>query len=177
VRPDTYRLAAYLSAAALTTALTATAAAPQPDATRATGNAARGAAIVAGAGGCHACHRVGATGSRVGPDLSDVGTTRTAAKLRTALLDPSSEILPEHRAYRVVTRDGATIAGRLLNLDTYQVLMIDAKEQLRSFDRAELREQGFVKTSTMPSYRDKLSRQELDDVVAYLQTLKGLAPQ
>ena len=77
----------------------------------------------------------------------------------------------------MVTRDGTTITGRILNHDTFQVLMMDAKEQLRSFDKSELREHGFVKESAMPSYREKLTPQELADVVAYLTTLKGVAPQ
>lgn len=178
MRRDIRNLAEYLSASLTAIVFAATTTwAQQPSATLTTGNAERGAAIVAGTGGCHGCHRVGEKGSRVGPDLSDVGTTRTEARLQTALLDPSAEILPENRAYRVVTREGATITGRLLNLDTYQVLMIDSKEQLRSFYRAELREQGFIKESAMPSYRDTLSRQEQADVIAYLRTLKGLTPQ
>jgi len=178
VRHDTCNLAESLSASLIAIALAATAvSAQQPSTTLTTGNAERGAAIVAGTGACQACHRVGDKGSRVGPDLTDIGTTRTPEKLQTALLDPSAEILPEHRSYRVVTREGATITGRLLNLDTYQVLMIDSKEQLRSFYRAELSEQGFIKESTMPSYRDKLSPQEQADVIAYLRTLKGLTPQ
>jgi len=32
-----------------------------------------------------------------------------------------------------------------------------------------------VKSSPMPSVRDKLSMQEVDDVVGYLVTLKGVA--
>jgi putative heme-binding domain-containing protein len=178
VRRDTRRPAEYLAAAAMAITLAATAVwAQQPSTTTTTGNPERGAAIVAGTGGCLTCHRIGDRGSRVGPDLSDIGTTRTEARLQTALLDPSAEILPENRAYRLVTRDGATITGRLLNLDTFQVLMIDAKEQLRAFARAELREQGFIKESAMPSFRDTLSRQQQDDVIAYLRTLKGLTPQ
>jgi putative heme-binding domain-containing protein len=178
VRRDACNLAEYLAASLMAIAVAATAVgAQQPTAPVTSGNAERGAAIVAGAGGCQTCHRVGEKGSRVGPNLSEIGTTRTEARLRTALLEPSAEILPENRFYRVVTPAGETITGRLLNLDTYQVLMIDSKEQLRSFSRAELREQGFIKESMMPSYRDKLSRQEQDDVIAYLRTLKGLTPQ
>jgi mono/diheme cytochrome c family protein len=37
-----------------------------------------------------------------------------------------------------------------------------------------LREYTVVTTSTMPSYKDKLSAQEMADLVAYLLTLKGL---
>ena len=141
------------------------------------GNEAAGAAIVAGKGMCLTCHRVQGKGSRLGPDLTDIGTLRTAEQLMTSLLEPDAEILPENRFYRVVARDGATTSGRLLNLDTFQVLMLDEKEQLRSFQKSELREHGFVKGSKMPSYRERLSRQELADVIAYLSTLKGVAAQ
>jgi hypothetical protein len=73
----------------------------------------------------------------------------------------------------VVTKDGQMITGRLLNLDSFTVLMIDSKEQLRSFEKASLRDFGILDTSPMPSYKDKLSTQELADVVSYLVSLKG----
>jgi putative heme-binding domain-containing protein len=141
------------------------------------GNEAAGASIVAGTGMCLTCHRVHGKGSRLGPDLTDIAASRRAEQLHASLIDPDAEILPENRRYRVVTRDGVAITGRLLNHDIFQVLMMDPKEQLRSFDKAELREHGFVKESAMPSYREKLSSQELADVIAYLVTLKGVTPQ
>jgi mono/diheme cytochrome c family protein len=55
--------------------------------------------------------------------------------------------------------------------------MLDPEEQLRSFYKSGLREHGFIKGSRMPSYREKLSRQELADVLAYLSTLKGVAAE
>ena len=138
------------------------------------GNDAAGGAIVAGSSKCLTCHRIQNAGSRSGPDLTDIGAVRTADQLRAALLDPDAEILPENRRYRVVTREGATIAGTLMNHDTFQVLMRDAKDQLRSFQKADLREHGFVDKSPMPSSRTTLSPQELADVIAYLSTLKGV---
>ena len=141
------------------------------------GDAAAGGALVAGKGMCLTCHRVHGKGSRLGPDLTDIGMLRTAEQLMASLVEPDAEILPENRFYRVVARDGATIAGRLLNLDTFQVLMLDEKEQLRSFQKSELREHGFTKASKMPSYRERLSRQELANVIAYLGTLKGVVAE
>jgi quinoprotein glucose dehydrogenase len=162
----------------LTAALAASAARAQPASQdRPGGDAAAGAGLVAGKATCLTCHRVQGKGSRLGPDLTDIGTLRTAAQLIASLLDPDAEILPENRFYRVVARDGAVMSGRLLNLDTFQVLMLDEKEQLRSFQKSELREHGFIRGSKMPSYRDRLSRQELADVIAYLGTLKGVAAE
>jgi putative heme-binding domain-containing protein len=141
------------------------------------GNPSVGAEIVSGKGRCLTCHRVHGAGSRLGPDLTDIGTSRSPEQLQASLVDPDAEILPENRRYRVVTRDGTTTTGRILNHDTFQVLMMDAKEQLRSFDKSELREHGLEKASAMPSYGGKLTMQELADVVAYLTTLKGVVPQ
>ena len=162
----------------VTAALAASAAWAQPGSeTLPSGNEAAGAALVAGKGMCLTCHRVQGKGSRLGPDLSDIGTLRTAEQLLTSLVEPNAEILPENRFYRIVTRDGVTTSGRLLNLDTFQVLMLDEKEQLRSFQKSELREHGFIKESKMPSYRERLSRQELADAIAYLSTLKGVVAE
>jgi putative heme-binding domain-containing protein len=141
------------------------------------GNATAGAATVAGKGECQSCHRIFGKGSRLGPDLTDIGSLRSPEQLETSLLDPDAEILPENRFYRAVTRDGTTIMGRLLNLDTFHVMMLDPKEELRTFTKSDLREHGFAARSIMPSFRGTLSRQELADVIAYLLTLKGITPQ
>ena len=141
------------------------------------GNETAGAGIVAGKGNCQSCHRIFGKGSRLGPDLTDIGTLRKPEQLEASLLDPNAEILPENRFYRVVTRDGTAITGRLLNLDTFQVMLLDPKEQLRTFVKADLREHGFVDGSKMPSFRGTLSRQELADVIAYLLSLKGITAQ
>jgi putative heme-binding domain-containing protein len=138
-----------------------------------TGDVDRGKALFEGKGTCTSCHRVNASGSRLGPDLSNIGQLRRAAELEQSILDPDAEILGENRFYRVVTRDGVTTTGRLLNLDTFTVQMLDSKEQLRSFVKSDLREHGFIDKSPMPSYREKLSTQELADLVGYLVSLKG----
>ena len=138
------------------------------------GDAARGKALFAGKGNCATCHRVNGSGSRVGPDLSDIAALRRTAEIERSLLEPNEEVLPQNRTYRVVTKQGESVTGHLLNVDTFTVQMLDAKERLLSLERADLREAGFVNDSPMPSYRDKFSAQELADVVAYLSTLKGI---
>lgn len=137
------------------------------------GVADRGHAVFEDKGACSTCHRVNGVGSRQGPDLSDIGRLRRAIDLEKSLIDPDAEVLATNRTYRVVTRAGTTVTGRLLNLDSFTVQLLDTREQLRSFDKAALRELGFVDKTAMPSYRDRLTVQELADVVSYLVSLKG----
>src|SRR5947207_12496256 len=122
------------------------------------------------------CHQVTAIGSRVGPDLTFIGAQRRAVELRRSLVEPDAEIIPANRQLRVVTREGATIMGRLLNQDSFTLQLLDAKdEKLKSFAKSNLREFAFVEKSPMPSYKDKLSAQELADIISYLASLKGQA--
>jgi putative heme-binding domain-containing protein len=124
--------------------------------------------------GCLSCHRVQDHGSHVGPDLSSIGARRKPADIERSIVDPNAEVLPENRYVRAITRDGATISGRVLNEDTYSLQIIDSKEKLVSLQKADLRQFEYLKNSPMPSFRDKLSADELSDLVGYLVSLKGI---
>ena len=152
------------------------------------GDPAHGKEIVEGKGNCLSCHRINNNGSRVGPDLSDIGLARPAGgvgpgfggtaagnakNLEVALLDPDAEIAINNRTVRVVTKTGTTVTGRMLNQDSFTVQMIDEQSKLRSFTKSDLREFTVLTKSPMPSYKGKLSDQEIADVIAYLMTLKG----
>lgn len=138
------------------------------------GDAARGRALFEGSAECATCHRVNGAGPRLAPDLSDIGAIRTLAALQRALLTPNDALLPIHRPVRVVTKDGRSLRGRRLNEDTYSVQIIDEQENLLSLAKADLRELTVATTAAMPSYEDRLSQDELADVIAYLVSLKGL---
>jgi putative heme-binding domain-containing protein len=138
------------------------------------GDAARGQALFEGTGNCASCHRANGKGPRGAPDLDDIGAIRTADFLQRTLLDPAGLMLPVNRPVRAVTRDGKVITGRRLNEDTYTVQLADEQGHLLSLTKADLREYTVLKTSPMPSYKDKLNTQELADLVAYLLSLKGV---
>jgi putative heme-binding domain-containing protein len=142
-------------------------------ATISVGDARHGKELFAGKGACMTCHRVNGQGSRLAPDLSDISTVRSANALQEALLDPTATMLPINRTVRGVTRDGKVITGRRLNEDTYSVQLIDNEERLMSLSKADLKEYAVIKTSSMPSYRGKLTAAEMADLVAYLLTLDG----
>lgn len=134
------------------------------------GDAARGKTLVE-SNGCFDCHRIGEKGSRVGPNLSDIGTRRTPDRLLKSLVAPDEEVLFENRSVRVVTKDGATITGRLLNQDAMSVQMMTPKEELKTYLRANIREYTVLDKGLMPSIQGKLSDQQVADIVAYLASL------
>lgn len=137
------------------------------------GDPARGKELFEGKGGCSGCHRIGMSGSRLGPNLSDIGANRRVAEIERAIIEPNAELSPQNRYVRVVTKDGTTVNGRLLNIDTFTIELLDSHENLRSFSRDDLRESTIITKSPMQSYKDKLSPQELADIVSYLASLKG----
>ena len=139
----------------------------------AAGDPGRGRAVFEGKGQCLTCHAVGGSGARVGPNLTDIGAVRRAAELERSIVEPDAEIRPENRPVRAVTRRGATITGKLLNQDSFSLQVLDAADGLVSVAKSDLREYALLKSSPMPSYRDKLSSQELADVVSYLASLRG----
>ena len=136
------------------------------------GDASRGKALVESSG-CFDCHRIGDRGSRLGPDLSDIGDRRTPVRLQQALVAPDEEVLPENRFVRLVTRDAATITGRLLNQDAISVQLITPKDELKSYLRANLREYVILDKGLMPSVQGKLTDQQVADIVSYLSSLKA----
>src|SRR6185312_5438824 len=109
------------------------------------------------ANGCLSCHRVGEMGSYFGPDLNAVGANRSPEQIHAALVSPNKEVLPENRTVRLVTGDGKTVTGRLLNQDGTSVQIIDSSSQLRSFEKSTLHQFKIVTANPMPTYADKLS--------------------
>ena len=138
------------------------------------GDAERGRELFFGKGDCDSCHRIGGSGPRFAPDLSNVGAIRTAATLQRYLLDPNDALLPINRPVRAVTRDGTVIIGRRLNEDTFTVQLVDDRERLVSLDKRSLREFTVDAKATMPSYAAVFDETERADLVAYLLSLKGV---
>ena len=143
-----------------------------------TGNAAKGQAVYDDMG-CESCHIVNGVGGANGPELSSIGSRRSPAYLRRALLDPSADF-PRERNYQLfalvnaIPRNGPAVLGVRVNEDTYTIQLRDRDGGLHSFRKAELKslERRFS-SSLMTSVRDKLSDAAVNDLVAYLAALRA----
>jgi putative heme-binding domain-containing protein len=149
-----------------------------------TGDPAKGKEVYESSG-CAACHIISGEGSGAGPELTNVGKLRGPGYLKTTLLYPGSD-LPQARVFletgglldymfvHIVTKDGHTFDGTRVAEDSFRIVIKDVGGKFHSFQKSDLRE--FKKEpgkSVMPSYKGKLSDTQIDDLVAYLASLKG----
>ena len=138
------------------------------------GDPASGERLYAGKGKCARCHTVGGRGGAIGPDLSDIGARRSAGYLREALLKPGSTVPDGFLQVDLATHDGVRITGVRLNEDAFSIQIRDLSGQFRSFWKTELAELSKQRgKSPMPSYQGLLTAAELDDMIAYLDSLLG----
>jgi len=136
------------------------------------GDAQRGAAVYA-TNGCAACHVVRGSGGVLGPDLTTVGALRGPTYLRESLTDPAADHPSGYLVVRVVTASGTEIRGIRLNEDVFWIQLRDAAGALHVLDKATLSQiVREPKGTLMPSYTSRLSAAQLDDLVAYLASLR-----
>jgi cytochrome c oxidase cbb3-type subunit III len=122
--------------------------------------------------GCVECHLVKGAGGMRGPDLSLIGSQRSPAYLRESITDPGAAVAPEYWVAKIVPRDGRNRTGFVMNQDSYAVQLLDFDAGLLTMQRSDIKDFGIDRSSIMPSYKGKLSEAELDDLVAFLASLK-----
>jgi cytochrome c oxidase cbb3-type subunit 3 len=137
-----------------------------------TGNAEAGKAVYAKSG-CKSCHAIDGEGSIYGPDLSRIGAARSTEYIRESIVKPSADVPLEWEGVIVTTKDGKRLQALKVNEDTFTIQLRDPAGRFRMFDKiADLKSVEPVKHSIMPSY-EKLPPKDLDDLLAYLDTLRA----
>jgi putative heme-binding domain-containing protein len=141
---------------------------------RITGNAANGERLFWNKGQCGQCHMVGGRGKRMGPELTLVGRQRSAAYLRESVVNPGADLTPGYPTITVVTKDGKRIVGAQRSYDDFSVQLMDASETFYSFQKSDVTSITQEYKSLMPNSFNRLfSEPELNDLVAYMASLRG----
>lgn len=137
------------------------------------GDSVRGAALYE-ANDCATCHIVAGRGRGIGPELTEIGSRRNHEYLKRALIRPSADTPEQFLVILAVPREGAPVEGMRVNEDSFTVQLRDINGSLHSFRKSELRSyrKQFGK-SVMFEYGDRLNASEIDDLVAYMASLRG----
>ena len=140
------------------------------------GNARNGEAIFQKQ--CVGCHRVNGVGGRLGPDLSRVGVSRSRdmmmLRIRRGLED---DFRAGFEPVTVTPQNGPPIQGVKKNEDLFSVQIMDTRERIQGYEKDQMKAVENGTRSAMPPFGpDRLSDGDLDDVLRYLQTLRGFDP-
>jgi putative heme-binding domain-containing protein len=140
---------------------------------KAPGDAAAGKELFETKGRCLSCHTAGKDGGSVGPDLSEVGARRSLKFLEESIVKPEADIPIRYRGLQVITKSGQTISGIRINEDDLSIQLRDVSDNIRSLRKDDVKEIRYDKPSLMPAYGETFSKKEIEDVVAYLNSLRG----
>jgi putative heme-binding domain-containing protein len=122
--------------------------------------------------GCAGCHLARGEGGWKGPDLSLIGSQRSVEYLRESILDPNAKVSLPYWVAKITLENGETYSGFLRTEGAYTVELLDFSKGLKSLPVHDFRKFEVDKTSIMPSYKGQLSDGEVNDLVAYLWSLK-----
>jgi alcohol dehydrogenase (cytochrome c) len=140
------------------------------------GNARAGEELFFGEGTCSKCHVVNGRGGRLGPDLSRIGAARPPASLAENIRVPAKDVLAGYETVVAITKNDTRIVGVRRNEDTFTVQLMDQDEKLHLLSKDDLREVSYPNVSLMPDYPEALlSESRLQDLIAYLDSLRGAA--
>ena len=123
---------------------------------------------------CAQCHTIEGKGGRLGPDLTLVGRKRSATYLKDSIVDPNADITIGYPMITVVTKDRKTVVGTQRGFDDFSAQLMDAAENFHSFEKGDVVSMKRNMKSMMPAtYRGMFNEKELNDLVAYLSSLRG----
>jgi cytochrome c oxidase cbb3-type subunit III len=137
------------------------------------GDASHGAQVYAEAG-CSTCHIVAGIGTGYGPELTDIGVRRSPSYIRQTIAHPESTIPEGFLLVEAVAVSGETIQGIRANEDSFTIQIKDSGGLFHSLRKQNLKELRKLRGQTsMPSFERILQGPELQDLVAYLASLRG----
>jgi len=138
------------------------------------GDVRRGQAVFNSAkAACIQCHRLGYQGGDVGPELTSIGTVRSADDLLEGIVEPSASLVRSYEPVSVTTRDGEERLGILRRDDARGVTLITGPGSTLQIDRTDITAMTPSTVSLMPAGLDEqISRQELADLIEFLKNTR-----
>ncbi|MEZ4701245.1 MAG: hypothetical protein R2834_12985 [Rhodothermales bacterium] len=116
---------------------------------------------------CSLCHRYEGRGGVIGPDLTNVGRSKTREQIVNAILRPSDEISPEYQGWYVTTTDGRTHYGRQIDIGESSIELMLPDGTFETY--RDVASYGIAEASLMPEDLEaNLTVDDLRDLMAFL---------
>ena len=139
-----------------------------------TGNAANGKAMFNGT--CSVCHQVNNTGTRFGPDLSEIGAKYPKEALYESVLHPDAGIAFGYEGFVFKTKDGNQVLGYISSETKDEITVEMMGGTPAKIKKSDLVSKKPYEHSLMPSgLVNGMKQQEVVDLIEYLSGLKKKA--
>ena len=122
---------------------------------------------------CAICHRFGALGKEIGPDLSTITSRFQKKDVLEAILWPSKVISDQYKSEMFQLKSGQLISGVIVRETAARVLVrtAEAPERPVSIPKAQIEHRGESKVSMMPeALLDGYSQTDIANLLAFLMS-------
>ncbi len=120
---------------------------------------------------CSSCHRVGANGKDIGPDLTLINKKYDKSSLLNAIINPNASIVFGYEPWIINTKDGDTFYGFIL-ADDKTVVLKDISGIKHSIRKENITKREKQSKTLMPSAASMgLSNIDLANLIGYLTAL------
>jgi putative heme-binding domain-containing protein len=120
---------------------------------------------------CMGCHKLGARGHAVGPNLASV-QRRTPDELLLHVLNPNREVSPEYVEYTVSLDDGRIVSGLIAAETAASLTLVRAEGAEETILRSHIDAISSTGKSLMPEgLETRIKPQEMADLIAFLLVL------
>ncbi|MBL9135505.1 MAG: PQQ-dependent sugar dehydrogenase [Verrucomicrobiales bacterium] len=121
---------------------------------------------------CSRCHRVAGDGGTVGPALDGVASRRDARFLLESVVHPNAQVATGFENAVLTLTDGTEVAGTI-RAESAEALTIESGEDgVVAVPTAKIAKRQRALSAMPEGLADLLSRHELRDLLAYLQSLR-----
>lgn len=135
------------------------------------GNPNAGRDIFNNQGTCLKCHSVRGFGGVAGPSLSDVAQRLSPEKLLESIVAPNAEVVPGYGLGSFTLKDGSAISGTVLKEENGKIQVRLSDNTTKTIYTHEI-DSRTPTISSMPPLALILTKPQLRDLMAYLQTLR-----
>ncbi len=139
------------------------------------GNADRGRALFLTTANvaCKNCHVAAGQGSKLGPDLSQIGKKLSRAQILESILEPSKAIEPKYVVHVAETVQGKVVSGLLVERNEREVILKDAKDAEIRLPAGDIERLVTQRQSLMPDLQLRdLTVEQVADLLDFLAAQK-----
>lgn len=121
---------------------------------------------------CLRCHKINGEGGDVGPNLTGIATRQTRDYLLQSIVQPNAQIAPGFETLVIVMKSGASYTGIFKSENEKELVINSPEDGIVKIAKADIKTRAQGKSGMLEGLGDVLSKRDIRDLVAFLETLK-----